>query len=159
MCSAASASLPAGNKAQSTEATLALSQHIKNDSRSAASPSLLPHPPCRPYFAIPALSPSLTCSGEALNQQQDSEQGQFCDMSHPSPRGVNAAVSAAWEAKPAFFPFFFYFTLLEGRYKSPGYNLAGPALGSRPHRNPKLPSAAPCFLLPEYLEAASAYIY
>lgn len=68
-------------------------------------------------------------------------------------------MSAAWEAKPAFFSFFFYFALLEERYKSPGYNLAVSALGSRPHRNPKLPLAAPRFLLPEYLEAASAYIY
>lgn len=41
-----------GIKPQSTEATLALSQHIKNDSRSTASPSLLPHPPCHPYFSF-----------------------------------------------------------------------------------------------------------
>lgn len=68
-----------GIKPQSTEATLALSHHIVNDSRSAVSPSLLHRPPCHPYFAIPALSPSLTCFKEALNQQQDSEQGQFCD--------------------------------------------------------------------------------
>lgn len=54
---------------------------------------------------------------------------------------------------------YIYFAVLEGRYKSAGYNLPVPALGSRPQRNPKLPLAALRFLLSEYLEAANAYIY
>lgn len=109
-------------------------------------------------------SPSLTCFEEVLNRQQDLKQGHFFNISlaHYPVYWNTAVPTAAYlptKPNPGFFFSFFYFALLEGTYKSPGYNLAVSAPGSRPHRNPKLPLAALRFLLSEYLEAANAYIY
>lgn len=108
-----------GTQPQSTEATLPLSllsHHIENDCRSAVSPSLLHHPPCHPCFAAPALSPSLTCSEEALNQQQDSEQGQFCDTVCLTHQPEERTLQCLQPGKPnlTFFPSSFTLHYLKG---------------------------------------------